>query len=538
MSLGRPRSLGANVHVADGSPLHFTDELTLLLRRRLRAGTLVLGIALFLTLLPTLSTPGLGLRLLVLTTIVSCHLVLRSRRLLSPGSLRTIELIMLGAFALQALYMPDVLILERARAGDFTTAVMDRYFNTGAWALFVVIYGLLIPNTWRRAAIVITALSCLPDLNFYLLGWFEPRVRQAFDSLHHAPPAPLMLIAAAVATYGAHTMYSIRREAFQAKQLGQYRLREKLGSGGMGEVYRAEHQLLKRPCAIKLIRPEGGADPAAIARFEREVQATARLAHPNTVEIYDYGRTDEGVFYYVMELLTGLNLQELVEQSGPLPPARALYLLRQVCAALHESHSLGLIHRDIKPANIFAARRGGVDDVAKLLDFGLVKTTASEDASITRQGLISGSPPYMSPEQAHGERIDARSDIYSLGATAYFLVTGGPPFPGKAPMEHLIAHARDPVVPPSVRNPAIPPDVDQIILRCLEKKPEARFPDVASLQEACRACACAQEWNADRAAQWWRELPQAAPTSKTSDPTRAVGPPRSGDSSNQPTIGW
>jgi serine/threonine-protein kinase len=500
-------SSGERAHVQHGTGPRFTDATTALLRRRLQLGALALGVACILTLVPTITYPGLGLRVVVLLVVAACYFGLRSQRGLASWQLRAIELTVAAAFAVQALYMPDVLMLERARAGDFVTVVMDRYFNTGAWALAVVVYGLFIPNTWRRALLVIVPLSCLPELNFYLLGRYEPLVQQAYDSLHHGAPVPLMLLAALVATYGAHSLNTIRRDAFRARQLGQYRLREKLGIGGFGEIYRAEHAMLKRPCAIKLIRPGVDADAEAVGRFEREVQATARLSHWNTLEIYDYGRTDEGVFYYVMELLDGLNLDDLVRRHGPLPPGRAVYLLRQVCAALAEAHAVGLVHRDIKPANIFAARRGGVDDVAKLLDFGLVKSSrVGADAQLTQQGTISGTPAYMPPEQAAGDPVDPRSDLYALGGVACFLLTGQPPFTGTNSMEVIIAHVRDPVVPLSLRKPGVPDDLEKIVMRCLEKEPEDRFADAAVLGTALAACACANDWNAERAAQWWKEV--------------------------------
>ena len=200
----------------------------------------------------------------------------------------------------------------------------------------------------------------------------------------------------------------------------------------MGEVYLAEHRLLKRPCAVKLIHPHRASDPHLLQRFEREVQATAQLTHTNTVEMFDYGHTEDGTFYYVMEYLPGLSLAELVEKHGPLPPARAVHLLMQTCDALSEAHSRGLIHRDIKPGNIFSAQRGGYYDVAKLLDFGLAKPISADSVPVqlTQDGSITGSPLYMSPEQAIGDsEPDERSDIYSLGAVAYYLLTGRPPFP-------------------------------------------------------------------------------------------------------------
>jgi serine/threonine-protein kinase len=275
----------------------------------------------------------------------------------------------------------------------------------------------------------------------------------------------------------------------------------------MGEVYLAEHQLLKRPCALKLIRPDDAADSRARERFEREVRLTATLSHPNTVEIYDYGRAEDGTYYYVMEYLRGLSLAELVERHGSLPPSRAVFLLRQVCGALREAHAAGLIHSDIKPSNIFAARRGGMEDLAKLLDFGLVRPASTGRVShLSAEGQILGTPLFMSPEQARGTReLDERSDIYSLGAVAYYLLTGQPPFEGENGLAVLIAHARDPVVPPSRNRPDIPEDLERVVLRCLAKDPAGRFPDAEGLERALGACACAGDWDQDRAARWWQD---------------------------------
>lgn len=280
----------------------------------------------------------------------------------------------------------------------------------------------------------------------------------------------------------------------------------------MGVVYEAEHVLLKRPAAVKLIKFANRVDPTALDRFEQEVRATARLSHWNTVQIYDYGHTEAGTFYYAMELLPGLSLEEIVRRYGRLPPERAVHFLQQTCNALREAHAIGLIHRDIKPANIFAAKRGGLCDVAKLLDFGLVKRQTGEEAAGPRRRgreAFSGSPLYMAPEQAVSySSADARSDIYSLGAVAYCLLTGRPPFCGRTPMDVIAAHTHSEVAPISHVQPDVPADLQRVVLRCLRKRPRERFPDAWSLRTALDACGCAGQWTEDRAAGWWGRLAQ------------------------------
>jgi serine/threonine-protein kinase len=299
----------------------------------------------------------------------------------------------------------------------------------------------------------------------------------------------------------------------EARQIGQYHLLHRIGAGGMGEVFLAEHQLLKRPCAVKLIRADSSDDPKALERFEREVRLTAQLTHWNTVEIFDYGRAEDGTYYYVMEYLPGLSLGQLVARYGPMPPERVVYLLRQVCQALREAHAAGLIHRDIKPTNIIAAQRGGVDDMAKLLDFGLARPIMQNfGRQLTAKGQVLGTPLFMAPEQARGvsQDVDARSDIYSMGAVAYYLLTARPPVEIEDGLEVMIAHARDPVVPPSEIRAGIPDDLERVVLRCLAKNPADRFQDAESLEQALAECACADRWNAKLAAQWWRQVGQPA----------------------------
>jgi serine/threonine-protein kinase len=305
-------------------------------------------------------------------------------------------------------------------------------------------------------------------------------------------------------------MRQLHRQAHQAQRLGQYRLKEVLGFGGMGTVYLGEHVLLRRPCAIKVIRPDQVGDPKALMRFEREVRATATLTHWNTVEVFDYGHAEDGTFYYVMEYLPGMDLEDMVERFGPLPPARAVHLLRQVCEALREAHGIGLIHRDVKPSNIIACQRGGIHDVAKLLDFGLVKAfdAGPSDVKLTREGSFAGSPGFLSPEQALGrEHLDARSDIYNVGAVAHFLLTGKLAFERQSTLEMLHAHAREPFVPGPEFDQAVPADLKSVVIRCLEKDPDRRYQDAAALERALAACEGVGEWTRENAGEWWERNP-------------------------------
>ena len=295
----------------------------------------------------------------------------------------------------------------------------------------------------------------------------------------------------------------------KARKLGQYQLQEKIGEGGMGIVYKANHALLRRETALKLLLPDR-ADNSAIERFEQEVRLTCRLAHPNTIQVYDYGHTPDGIFYYAMEYLDGINLAQLLQRYGPQPEERVIYILIQICGSLREAHELGLIHRDIKPANIFLCDRGGVPDSVKVLDFGLVKhfeegkeTPPGSDESAD-QGII-GTPNFIAPEGLqNSSQIDARSDIYSLGVLGYVLLTGKHLFEGHSLDEVCHKHLTETPVPPGVRlGKPISTELEQLILRCLEKDPASRPQSVAELARLLSKCPRAGLWNTERRTEWW-----------------------------------
>ncbi len=446
---------------------------------------------------------------LLLTTWVTLMAVLWRKPSLSLRKLRWLELIAFG---------PLACVYGWWNWGAFSSGILERNaahetMSASAislpWFSMIAMYGLFIPNTWRRCVMVIGCIALAPYLIGAAAGLASAPIESHSRHLFLFYMTWWLGFAALLAVYGSHKIGQLRRAAFEARQFGQYRLKQPLGAGGMGEVYLAEHLLLRRPCAIKLIRSERAGDGKALLRFEREVQVTATLSHPNTIQIFDYGHTEDGTFYYVMELLPGLNLHQVVRQHGPLPPERAVHLLRQVCGSLREAHGAGLVHRDIKPGNIMLCRRGGLHDVAKLLDFGLVREVAlPPGAHLTLEGAVTGTPAYMSPEQAAGRgELDARSDIYSLGAVAYFALTSRAPFAKPTTIETLAAHLYEMPPPPTSHRAEIPAELEAIVMRCLAKDPGERFPDAASLDAALAACPLGESWTEERAAAWWQTLP-------------------------------
>lgn len=505
-------------------PMHVKTELGAETRRLLRS-RLILLIALnlfisFVVLVMMLSDPvhapggaaALGLQLLGGVFALVVLLVLACGRSLTLRWLRFIEVV---AFAVATLMLAGSqyrwyhsgwlqALLKEGKERELIMLASSGI--TSPWMLLIIVYGTCIPNTGRRCAAMVGAIALVPVLMTLHLGLEDEALGQfLLRDVLAANMLVWLTFASAVAIYGSHKLTVLRREVDAARKLGRYRLLRRLGAGAMGEVYLAEHQLLRRPCAIKLIRPDRAGDASNLQRFEREVHAMAALKHWNTVEIYDYGHADDGTFYYVMEYLPGLSLEQLVQRHGRLPPARALHLLRQVCAALHEAHAVGFIHRDIKPSNIIICERGGVFDVCKLLDFGLVKAvSAAGTAHLTHEGCLVGTPLYMSPEQATGDvPLDGRSDIYSLGAVAYFLLTGRTVFPHESVLRVLHALLNDPVQPLRTLREDVSDSFQPVVLRCLEKAPEKRFADVASLVAALHECDTGTAWTQAQALEWW-----------------------------------
>ena len=431
----------------------------------------------------------------------------------SMRGLRAIELFLFGSVAAVLLWTmayPEWYSLLEATTEPprALRAFRGAYVESTSlyWFSLLVGYGSLIPNTWRRCAVMVGILAATP-LVFLAVFTLWVRPLETEVALNAITGLALWIgVAAVLVVFTAHRIEVLREQAAEARRLGQYALKELLGAGGMGEVYLAEHLLLRRPCAVKLIRQEQAGDPRHLRRFTREVQLTATLTHPNTVQVFDYGHTGDGTFYYVMEYVNGLTLEEMVSRHDQLPPSRAVCFLRQVCAALSEAHGIGLIHRDIKPGNVMVCERGGRHDVIKLLDFGLVLPVvdAGDDETLSHEGMIAGTPAYMSPEQASGQKmLDVRSDLYSVGALAYFLLTGRPPFACTSPLKTLAAHLYAAPTPPSSDHSAVPADLEAIVLRCLAKNPDERFADARALEKALAACRCAEEWSEQQAADWW-----------------------------------
>jgi serine/threonine-protein kinase len=413
-------------------------------------------------------------------------------------------------------------------AQGFSYPIVYGKFLGVPWeCVWIMLYPLVAPNTPGKILTASLASASSPPITLFLSYTY-------FDApIHHE------VTRAGLVTYFLFTSYICAVLAFvmarviirytvkltRSREIGAYELIETLGEGGMGEVWVARHRLLARPAAVKLIRPElMGHDPhsreALSRRFEREARATAQLGSTHTVDIYDFGRSQDGAFFYVMELLDGMSLDALIRQHGPINAERVVYLLKQVCHSLGEAHERGLIHRDIKPANIFVCRLGPDYDFVKVLDFGLVKshTAHVSETELTATGTAAGTPAYMAPEMATGTGpVDGRADLYALGCVAYWMLTGTQVFEGESSIATILKHVRDAPVPPSRRTEIyVPPELEGIILSCLEKDPDQRPSSADELMHRLSTVRFARLWTTDRARQWWdAHSPKASSTPQT-----------------------
>jgi serine/threonine-protein kinase len=376
----------------------------------------------------------------------------------------------------------------------------------------ILLFAMIAPAPPRKILMTSLVVASLDPLGLLVAFWLGSPV----TSLAHAVILVLPNYACAVvAVLPSRVLYRLGRRLREAQELGSYQLIELLGRGGMGEVWRARHQLLARHAAIKLVRPEvlGARNEAdarvLLRRFEREAQATASLSSPHTIQLFDFGMTGEGTFYYVMELLAGRDLESLVREFGPVPANRAIFLLRQACHSLADAHARGMVHRDIKPANIYVCRMGLEYDFVKVLDFGLVKVrdrSAGAETLLTVDHTTTGTPAYMAPEIIMGESdVDRRADVYALGCVAYYVLTGQLVFEADTPMKMMLQHVNAKPLPPSQRTELpIPRELDELVLSCLEKDPNDRPQCAEALFSLVMGCKTAEGWNQRSARTWWR----------------------------------
>ena len=383
----------------------------------------------------------------------------------------------------------------------------------GVWVIFFANI-IALPPIYHLLGAILSGLA-LPFFFFVSLSLFEiPSTVGPAENLMVFRQLMVPLgIAIALAYFSARRVYGLSFDLTRARRLGNYQLTEKLGEGGMGEVWRVRHTMLARPAALKLIRAEAAGsalpDEAVLERFEREVQATAMLRSPHTIEVYDYGRSEDGTFYYVMELLNGVDLQKLVREHGAQPAERVVHILRQACHSLAEAHERGMVHRDVKPANIFLCRYGRDVDFVKILDFGMVKQGLA-DSGLTQMGTFAGTAHFAAPEVAQGliDEIDARADVYALGCVAFWLLTGTRVFEGKTAMKVLVRHIHDQPTAPSLVVDGIPPELDRLVLESLEKEREDRIQTMDEFAERLSSMSL-PAWTSERATAWWDDATRA-----------------------------
>jgi len=410
-----------------------------------------------------------------------------------------------------------VLLVVAANVAAFMlqTALSDPEALPGfgiALALFVP--AAFIP--WRvyyqvaLSAIALLAAAGAPALAYLLVpevqAFWETAATRGFGQQIFMNAVGTLLLGA-TSVFVTRTLYGLRKTAFRAQRLGNYVLHKEIGEGGMGKVFVAEHALMCRPSAVKVLKATDGGDANALARFEREVRLSASLSHPNTITIFDFGRAGQDTFYYAMEYLEGMDLERFVERFGPIPSNRALFLLLQMTGPLAEAHERSIVHRDLKPSNVYLTMRGGLYDFVKVLDFGLAKRIEEADApsDLTNTGVIFGTPRYLAPETVYGTAgVGPRSDIYAFGAVAYWMLTGRPPFTADSAVALMIDHVKTvPQRPSEICEVPIPAELDDVVMRCLAKEPDDRFQTIAELEDALRAVPDPEPWTRERAAKWW-----------------------------------
>jgi serine/threonine-protein kinase len=468
-------------------------------------------------------------------TIASSGTSLPGRGISEIVAIAAILLGYLAAVALHRGWVPDSALLSFGMAFwalgalGIDLSTYDGHFRMGmpmtglTWAShWIVFFALLVPATPRRmlfgALLAATAGPVSLGVAVLLHGPLPMPSPEILPAMGTGSAVFMLIlpyyICAAMAYGSSRVVYRLRRDASRARELGSYRLERRIGAGGMGEVWLARHRYLARPAAVKVLHPtaQGGAAGSATLhrRFEREAQATAGLRSVHTVDLYDFGVTEEGSFYYAMEYLTGLDLEDLVRRHGPQPPGRVIYLLSQVCASLQEAHERDLVHRDIKPSNLFLTRLGTWFDVIKVLDFGLVTTLQHDESGegatrLTMEGKVTGSPATMPPETALEGALaaDARSDIYSVGCVAYWLLSGRQVFEADTPMRMVLRHVQDQPEPlAAVCESEIPAALADLVHECLAKRPEERPASVAELARRLAASGV-PEWNQQQAGEWW-----------------------------------
>ncbi len=421
-------------------------------------------------------------------------------KILQRRKLQERQLALVDGVLLQVLILPCLVLYATSHYFSFSGFPVVVAFLT----LFILTRAILVPSdAWRTALLSLPApVGVLAIQLWYGASYAFPE--QPYPADHYLnmliQNQVILLGAVTVATVASRVNLGLRRRTYDAGHLGQYMIQGKIGAGAMGEVYRATHSMLKRPTAVKLLRSEIAGE-SSLRRFEREVQQTSRLTHPNTVSIYDYGHTADGVLYYAMELLDGANLKEIVEAEGAMAAGRIIHVLSAAAGALAEAHKKGMVHRDIKPANIMLCRQGGANDVVKLLDFGLVKDLGSIAPEL--DGVIAGTPETMAPEAVYPELMGPRADIYSLAAVGYYLATGTPLFEATDIRAYLRLHQTKQPEPPRQRNPDVPEDLQAVILKGLYKDPGMRPKNAATMRALLLECADAGTWGPAEADRWW-----------------------------------